>query len=123
MSMTAPARVAACLALLVSCGGHRATQVSEPATAPLSAAPTAKAEPVVFKPMIVGVELIVSPPEAQVFIDDVLYGEASMLDAVISLEPGLHQLVIRHDGYKPYRVELAVSDKTETVAVSLEPAR
>ncbi len=121
--MIAPTRVAACLALLVSCGGHRAAQVSEPATSPPPTAPTAKAEPVVFKPMIVGVELIVSPPEAQVFIDDVLYGEASMLDAVIALEPGLHQLVIRHDGYKPYRVELTVSDKTETVAVSLEPAR
>lgn len=75
------------------------------------------------KPVIAGVALTVTPPEAQVFIDDVLYGEAAMLDAVIALPPGLHQLVVRLDGYKPYRVELTVSDTTEDIAVRLEPAR
>ena len=75
------------------------------------------------QPVIAGVEVTVTPPEAQVFIDDVLYGEASMLDAVIALPPGLHQLVVRHDGYKTYRVELTVSDTTESIAVRLEPAR
>lgn len=77
---------------------------------------------VVTNPTIAGVALTVSPPEAEVFIDDVLYGEAAMLDAVIALPPGLHQLVVRHDGYKPYRVELTVSDATESIAVRLEPA-
>jgi hypothetical protein len=75
--------------------------------------------------VLVGVALQVTPADAMVAIDDDDRGTASSLPVVVPLAPGIHQLVITRDGYTPYRVEFAVSDKTERFTVELvrAPAR
>jgi hypothetical protein len=68
----------------------------------------------------VGVALQVEPAEANVTIDDLVVGRAMDLDAVFALAPGLHTLVITHPGYKTYRMEFSVTDKTETFSIHLD---
>jgi hypothetical protein len=79
-----------------------------------SAAPTPPPE------QKVGVALQVEPPEANVTIDDLVVGRAMDLDAVFALAPGLHTLVITQPGYKTYRMEFSVTDKTETFSIHLD---
>ena len=106
---------------LVACGGSaRPTPV--PVVAPKPKPPIVQ-EPPAPEAMIVGVVLAVSPGEAEVSIDDVERGPASKLQRAIALEPGLHQLIVTLEGYKPYRAEFTVSDKTEKFTVHLERAR
>lgn len=105
--------------LVVACGGRAepVAPVRAPAPPP-SVRPDAPAAP-----EVIGVALAVTPPAAHVMIDDVDRGAASELPAVVPLEPGLHSIVITHEGYKPFRVEFAVSNKTERITVRLDPAR
>jgi hypothetical protein len=69
---------------------------------------------------VVGVALDVVPDTATVIVDDEPRGTAASLGAVLALEPGLHTLVITHEGYQSYRAEFAVTDKTERFVVRLE---
>jgi hypothetical protein len=69
----------------------------------------------------VGVALEVTPRDAIVEIDDIAFGKAATLDPVIALAPGLHTLVVTHEGHKTYRAEFSVTDKTETFVVKLTP--
>jgi hypothetical protein len=71
----------------------------------------------------VGVALQVEPAEANVTIDDLVVGTASQLDPVFALAPGLHTLVITHPGYKTYRMEFSVTDKTESFTIHLDPKK
>lgn len=73
--------------------------------------------------MTVGLALDVTPPDAEVMVDDRAYGKASELASPIALEPGLHALVVSRAGYKPYRAEFSVTDKIETFTVKLDAAR
>lgn len=68
----------------------------------------------------IGVALQVEPAEANVTIDDLVVGRARDLDPVFALAPGLHTLVITHPGYKTYRMEFSVTDKTETFSIHLD---
>ncbi|HUS27534.1 MAG TPA: PEGA domain-containing protein [Kofleriaceae bacterium] len=68
----------------------------------------------------IGVALQVDPTEANVTIDDLVVGRASDLDPVFALAPGLHTLVITHPGYKTYRMEFSVTDKTESFTIHLD---
>lgn len=72
---------------------------------------------------VIGVELDVSPAQALVSIDEIDRGSATALAKVIALEPGLHRLIVTFDGYKPYRAEFMVSNKTEHFTVHLSPTR
>jgi hypothetical protein len=74
-------------------------------------------------PEKIGVALQVDPDEAEVMIDELVVGKASQLDPVFALAPGLHTLVIKHPGYKTYRMEFSVTDKTETFTIHLEPKK
>jgi hypothetical protein len=56
-------------------------------------------------------------------LDELVVGKASQLDPVFALAPGLHTLVIKHPGYKTYRMEFSVTDKTETFTIHLEPKK
>ena len=84
-----------------------------------SAAGSATAAPPT--PEKVGVALQVEPAEASVMIDDLVVGQASQLDPVFALAPGLHTLVITLKGYKTYRMEFSVTDKTESFTIHLDP--
>ncbi|MBA2544944.1 MAG: PEGA domain-containing protein [Deltaproteobacteria bacterium] len=105
-------------AALVACSGGD-HPIARPAT---PAANAGAGEPTKAAPVVVGVALTVSPSNAVVTIDDVERGPANQLERVIALDPGLHQLIVTLDGYKPYRAEFTVSDKTERFTVRLERA-
>ena len=114
--------IVALVTLVVACSGGRREPVQ-----PVAAKPDANPQHVVTvdaapEPDIVGVALSVTPSTALVSIDDVERGPASSL-GVVPLEPGVHYVVITQDGYKPYRVEFVVTDKTERMTVRLEPGR
>jgi hypothetical protein len=101
---------------LWACGHHPAAtprQQPPPPPAPADAAVSAK----------LGVALTVTPADAEVEIDGTSYGVASALPPVIELKPGLYTLVVKRDGYTPYRVEFSLSDKTESFAVHLDPVK
>jgi hypothetical protein len=100
------------LLLLCACGAPAAQTTATPP------APPAEPDAPATGP---GVQLHVSPPEAEVTIDDQVLGPASTLPAVIPLAPGLHALVVSHPGHRTYRVEFTVADAAETFTVSLEP--
>ena len=72
-------------------------------------------------PEKIGVALQVEPADANVEIDDLVVGKASQLDPVFALAPGLHTLVIKLAGYKTYRMEFSVTDKTESFTIHLDP--
>jgi PEGA domain len=71
----------------------------------------------------IGVALTVTPPDAEVLIDGVSYGKASELGAVIELKPGLYTLQVAREGYRSYRVEFSVGEKTESFVVRLEQVK
>lgn len=71
----------------------------------------------------VGAALQITPTEATVTIDDIVMGRAVELDPVIALAPGLHTLVVAQPGFKPYRMEFAVTDKIESFTIKLDPAK
>ncbi len=122
--MRAPALLSLGFAI-AACGSHPA-EPADPATPPTPAGASAPADAAASDgPVLVGVALQVTPADAMVAIDDDDRGTASSLPVVVPLAPGIHQLVITRDGYTPYRVEFAVSDKTERFTVELvrAPAR
>ena len=110
--------------LVSACGGK--TPPSRPTEAPTADAPSegsgsgSAPAPAAEK---VGVALQVEPAEANVTIDDLVVGTASQLDPVFALAPGLHTLVITHPGYKTYRMEFSVTDKTESFTIHLDPKK
>ena len=73
------------LAMLAACGSDQKPHMPAP---PADAAPS--------RP-VVGVELEISPAQALVSIDEVDRGPAAELAKVISLEPGLHRLIVTFD--------------------------
>jgi len=106
------------IALIAACGGH-----APPRQPPAPANPAPVAPAVVEEHVTVGVALAVTPSDAEIELDEVPYGPASKLPPIVALEPGVHQLVITREGYKPYRVEFAVSDKTESFTIRLQRDR
>ena len=116
------ARLLACL-LVAACGSKSAPKgptepVEKPPQETGSAGGAGSAN--TAAPEKIGVALQVDPAEAEVMIDDLVVGKASQLDPVFALAPGLHTLVITHAGYKTYRMEFSVTDKTETFTIHLE---
>ena len=43
-------------------------------------------------------------------------------NSVLPLDPGIHRISIRKDGYKTFRLEVVVRDESIPVEVTLEPA-
>ena len=115
-------RVAALLALIlgtiacVACGSRDAQPASgadRDGTANATRNSTAPA---------LGVRLSVTPDSAEIVVDGEVLGPADTVggeDGVIRLEPGLHQLMVRADGYETWRLEVAVQDKIEEFVVQL----
>lgn len=94
--------------LVVACGGGAAGE-KRPTSAPAEApAPSAL------------LKLDVDPPDAEVKIDGELLGQADSLPTPLPLEPGLHRIEIRRDGYEIWRAEVAVHDDSEHLEVKLE---
>jgi hypothetical protein len=108
-------RLAVAIACAVLACGHPAPTPQPAPPSRTQASPDAPPAPTK-----VGVGLSVTPPDAEVLIDGVSYGKASRLDAVVELKPGLHTLMVTHEGYASYRAEFSVEDKTETFVVRLE---
>jgi hypothetical protein len=115
-------RMALAVVALAACGGRPTATHVRPPGADGGSAQQSTAD-VVAAPPIIGVALVVTPPEASVAIDDVERGPASKLAGAIALEPGLHWMIVQLDGYEPYRAEFTVSDKTERFTVRLKRAR
>ncbi len=116
-----PRRSVALAFVLTACSGPHVAP--RPAPPPAPAPVTVHEPPPPEKPAIIGIVLDVSPADAEVVVDGVSRGAASALSAGVPLDPGVHQLVIKRDGFRPYRVEFTVSDKAEEFAVRLEPVR
>jgi len=105
--------------VLVACRGEPAPRAPEARPVTSSHGPD---RPVDAR-VITGVALDVSPADAEIEIDGDSVGVASSLPAVVVLEPGAHQLVVRHPGYEPYRAEFIISEGTERFIISLERTR
>jgi hypothetical protein len=117
---------AAALALIVvaACGGKTpAARPTEKPTTDATGESSGSSAPAPTPEAKIGVALQVAPAEANVTIDDLLVGTASQLDPVFALAPGLHTLVITHPGYKTYRMEFSVTDKTESFTIHLDPKK
>lgn len=115
--------VALALIVVAACGGKTPpTHPTDTATDATSEGSGSASAPAPTTPEAkVGVALQVEPAEANVTIDDLVVGTASQLDPVFALAPGLHTLVITHPGYKTYRMEFSVTDKTESFTIHLDP--
>lgn len=111
--------VIALVIALVACGGGHPAARPITSTIERDASPPPPPPPQPA-PLVIGIALVVTPTDAEVSIDDVARGPAHTLAKPIELEPGLHQLIVTRDGYKPYRAEFTVSDKTEKFTIHLE---
>ena len=82
----------------------------EPATA-MDAAPAE----------VTGIQFDIDPSDAEVIVDGEPLGIASEIIAggTVELAPGLHQIMIRHDDYEIYRVEVTIGTTPELVQISL----
>ncbi len=71
-----------------------------------------------------GIEFRIEPGDAEVYVDGERLGSARDVAAggVLELSAGLHQIMIRHDVLKTYRVEVSIGDTTEKITVNLEAA-
>lgn len=83
----------------------------EPATA-MDAAPAE----------VTGIQFDIEPSDAEVIVDGEPLGIASDIIAAgtVELAPGLHQIMIRHDDYEIYRVEVTIGSMPETMQISLQ---
>jgi hypothetical protein len=109
----------AVFAVVLACSGQPRHQDKPVGSKPDAGAGSATVAADSDERSIAGVQVTVTPADAEVVIDGTSFGVASM--RVIPLDPGLHQLVVRLAGYKPFRVELTVANKTEHLTVRLEP--
>ncbi len=107
-----------------ACGSGNKKAPAEPeqaAPGDAAPAPMPDAAPAPSGP---GVELHIDHPDAEVLVDGERVGAAADLEAggwFIGLEAGIHQIAVRKPGYKTWRAEVSVRDKTETIEVTLEP--
>jgi hypothetical protein len=72
-----------------------------------------------------GVSLNVEPQDAFISIDGRSLGTLAEMggpNGFVKLEPGLHQIVVRKPGFRTWRAEVTVRDKSERIHIVLEPA-
>jgi hypothetical protein len=67
--------------------------------------------------------LDVEPSDAEIVVDGEILGTVAelMTTQLLPLEPGIHQIVIRKEGFRTWRAEVAVKEEAEVVRVRLEP--
>lgn len=110
--------------LAFACGGKTATPTTGPAVTTADNATagdgTAALEPLPRKP---GVQLVVTPADAEINVDGEDVGPASALPGgFLDLAPGMHQISIRKAGFDTWRVEVMVRDEAERLTVELKAA-
>jgi hypothetical protein len=103
-----------CACLGVACGPRPAP--APPGPSGPAAPATDAASPAPQKP---GVRLKIDPPDALVFVDGKAHDLAGG-DGFVELEPGLHQVMIRREGYQTWRAEVTVKDGVELLDLKLE---
>jgi hypothetical protein len=102
----------ASLGIAGACGSS-ASNVAAPEPAPtIDAAPTE----------VTGIQFDIDPSDAEVIVDGEPLGIASEIIAggTVELAPGLHQIMIRHDDYEIYRVEVTIGTMPERMQISLK---
>jgi hypothetical protein len=69
-----------------------------------------------------GMRFEIEPSDAEVIVDGKTLGKASELmgRGMLDLEPGIHQIMIRHEGFETARVEVTITGTTETLQLSLK---
>lgn len=95
---------------------------ASPAPAQSALAPTPA--PSEAPPPPPGLHFDVRPAEAQVIVDGQPVGTAASLrerGGHVELPPGIHQVVLKLPGYVTWRGEVAVSDRSEPIRVTLDP--
>ena len=103
-------RAAAVLAIVLAAAGCR----SKP---PVKAAAPAPATPADTRPRLL-VDL--EPADAEILIDDAPVGTGESVSS-LPLDPGLHRIVVRKEGYETYRAEVTIETDDESLRVQLEP--
>ena len=68
-----------------------------------------------------GIRFVIEPNDAEVIVDGEPMGTASELPPLVEFEAGIHQILVRKDGFQTWRAEVAIRDQTETITVTLEP--
>ncbi len=72
-----------------------------------------------------GVWLRVTPADAELLVDGESFGPATGLhptEGFLQLDPGIHQIVVRKEGFTTWRAEVAVKADTEPIDITLQPA-
>tara|TARA_R110002096_G_scaffold361075_3_gene554136 strand:+ start:27826 stop:28185 length:360 start_codon:yes stop_codon:yes gene_type:complete len=89
---------------------------------PKVAAPAPIVEVDAAPQVVSGIVFDVTPGDAEVIVDGEPLGIASEIgDAgTLELDPGLHQIMIRHEDYEIYRVEVTIGDTIEPMQISLK---
>ncbi len=107
------------VALLVACGSRPERKDPPPGEVRHDAGP-----PDAVANRGPGVWLRVIPGDAGVEIDGEPIGTAADITAsggFVSLPAGLHQIVVRREGYETWRAEVTVREDTEPIDIVLEP--
>ena len=69
-----------------------------------------------------GLILKVEPGDAELIIDGTSYGQVAQLetrDGLLPLKSGIYQVSVKRTGYAPWRAEVTVNDRPETLQVTL----
>lgn len=107
--------LAATAGSMAGCGPRPAPvkSTARPDAAPASAVPTGK------------IEVDCSPGEAQIVVDDQPRGTANeiMQRGGLELPRGHHRIEIKLEGYAPFRFELILGEKAETIRVRLRETK
>jgi hypothetical protein len=111
------------LALLVLIAAGAACASSPPVPSPAPAARTeAPPTPAAAPLPAVGLEFVVEPGDAQIFLDGAERGTVADLAPsgfVLPLPPGIYQVSLRSAGYVTWRAEVAVRSQRERIEVTL----
>ncbi|HUS63680.1 MAG TPA: PEGA domain-containing protein [Kofleriaceae bacterium] len=91
----------------------------KPAAKAPAAPAAAPAEPPDTRPRLT---VDVEPADAEILVDDVPVGTGTTVSSGVPLDPGLHRIVVRMEGYDTYRAEVEIEAEDESLRVQLEPA-
>lgn len=106
-------RAVAFLLLLAAAAPLGCRKPAAKAPAPPPAAP---AEPPDTRPRLT---VDVEPADAEILIDDAPVGSGESVSA-LPLDPGLHTIVVRKEGYDTYRAEVEIEAEDESLRVQLD---
>jgi hypothetical protein len=69
-----------------------------------------------------GFRLEIEPVDSELTVDGQLVGPVSAVpteDGVFRLDPGVHQMSLKHKGYQTWRAEVALGSQVEALKVNL----